>query len=156
MLIVAIFAIWASATDAKQRRLPNKLLAPMFTASILCQLARAYRPHLLLYLPWLKALNPVLAPPLTCVYLALILCIALTIIEFLYRGILKRVGLGFGDIKLATIWTMTLGVWGIVALAVGCATGAITSILKGNRTFPLGPHMTAVALALAAAIPILL
>ena len=154
MGLVAFFAVWASAVDAKRRVLPNKLLGAMCISAIGCLLVRTLGSPWLDAFPWLWFLSRCLPKPSTCVYLAIFLSTALFLIEGACRALTHQAGIGFGDIKLLGCWTLALGGWTLIALLIACFAGALWGLLHHERTFPLGPFITLAALALALAIPI--
>ena len=154
MILVAAFAVWASAIDARRRELPNRLLGPMALAALGCQALRQWGVGALPWLPWLSRISWRLAPPSVCAALALALALGLWTIEALRRRRGLPLGLGFGDVKLACAWTLALGSWGVLALALGCAAGGAAALARHRATFPLGPYLTGFALAIALALVI--
>ncbi len=155
MALVCVFAIWASIVDAKRRILPNALLACMALACVCAQGARLAGGAWLLWLPWEAALHSRIDAPWVCVVLALVVLAALAGLEGWRRSKGGAEGFGYGDVKLASCWTLALGALGLWGFALGCGTGAIWAKLHHERTFALGPWVSGwcVACAILAALP---
>lgn len=63
--------------------------------------------------------------------------------EMLYRRVAGRAGLGLGDVKLAAAWAVSLGWLVVPAFAVACLFGAVWALATRQRTFALGPWLSA-------------
>ncbi len=155
MALVCVFAIWASIVDARRRLLPNALLASMALSAALVVAARFAGGVWLRDLPWVAALDPRLDPPWMCVLVALLVLALLAGLEMGRRRKGAEPGLGFGDAKLAFCWMLALGLLGLWGFALGCGSGALAAKVRHERTFALGPWVSAwcVALAVLAALP---
>ena len=81
-------------------------------------------------------------PPLTrCLAASLAELSAGTLLELGYRRLTGRVGMGLGDVKFLSAWGCLIGAWNLVGFALACLAGALFSLVRGERTFALGPWL---------------
>ncbi len=132
-------AAWASVADARERRLPNALLAAMAAVALAFQMARALSLPLSPGLPWLAALAGNLPAPGPLLVGAVAVTAAAAAAELCARR-LGRGAVGMGDVKLLGCWAALLG-WGpaVAAMAAGLCLGAAVAALRGRATFAVGP-----------------
>ena len=139
MAVFLALALWASVTDARERRLPNPVLAAMTLCALAFQALRCARVPLAPVSPWLAALAGAQPAPGPLVAGALVAVAVAAAAELCAR----RLGcgmLGMGDVKLFGCWALLLG-WELacLAMAAGLGAGALVAALRRRPTFAVGP-----------------
>lgn len=131
VVLVALSA-WAAVVDARTRRIPNACCAGVAACGVCLQLARL-----------VTGVIPPLGKPLMAFVVACAVLLAGFAVEMLYRRVAGRAGLGLGDVKLAAAWAVSLGWLVVPAFAVACLLGAVWALATRQRTFALGPWLSA-------------
>lgn len=123
-------SLWAAVVDARERTIPNAACVGVAAAGLVLGLLRA-RTGLLPAFPLLtRGLAAGLAE-----------LVAGTLLELGYRRLTGRVGMGLGDVKFLSAWGCLIGAWNLVGFALACLAGALFSLVRGERTFALGPWL---------------
>lgn len=112
---------WLAAVDLDVYRLPNKVTGPTAAATILTAAAAA------------GVTNRVSVAVLS------LLGSILAAVVFLASHLLTRGGIGMGDVKLAAIAGMAIGVHGLDRVALALITGSLTALIWSKATKHLGP-----------------
>lgn len=122
-LSVAVFffcAFFISWLDIKTQKLPNAYLTIMLVIAFAYAVLSGF-----VYINLLEAL---------CVGSAFV------IFELFYRRMCKKPALGFGDIKLLTVWCLFAGAkTSLFGFALGLGIGALCAFFRKKRTFAAGP-----------------
>lgn len=139
---------WASVVDARERRLPNGLLAAMALAALAFQFLRTWAPCLLPWFPLWAPLATVVPEPAVCLVGASLLTALALAAEVLWRRRAGAPAFGLGDIKLLGCWSLLSGPGlALVGLGLGSGVGALVAAARHQETFALGPWMNAACLA---------
>ena len=127
-LVLAMGAsLWAAVVDARERTIPNATCLGVAAAGLLLRARTGLLPAF---------------PPLTrCLAAGLAELAAGTLLELGYRRLSGRVGMGLGDVKFLSAWGCLIGGWNLVGFALACLAGALFSLVRGDRTFALGPWL---------------
>ncbi len=142
MALFLALAASASVVDARERRLPNPILAAMAALAVVGQCLRALGADALAWTPLWALLGRSLPSPAACVVGGLAVTAAALFGELLWRRRRGSVAFGLGDVKLLGCWGLATGpVFALAGLALGCGLGACFSLIRRQRTFPLGPWM---------------
>lgn len=123
-------SLWAAVTDARERMIPNAACVGVAVSGLLLGLVRAR-----------MGLLPAFPPLTRCLATALSELAAGTLLELGYRRLSGRVGMGLGDVKFLSAWGCLIGAWNLVGFALACLAGALFSLVRGERTFALGPWL---------------
>ena len=123
-------SLWAAVTDARERMIPNAACVGVAVSGLVLGLVRAR-----------MGLLPAFPPLTRCLAAALSELAAGTLLELGYRRLSGRVGMGLGDVKFLSAWGCLIGAWNLVGFALGCLAGALFSLVRGERTFALGPWL---------------
>lgn len=129
-VLAAGVSLWAAVVDARERTIPNAACAAVAVAGLVFGLARAR-----------TGLLPAFPPLARCLVVALSELAAGTLLELGYRRLSGRVGMGLGDVKFLSAWGCLIGAWNLVGFALACLAGALFSLVRGERTFALGPWL---------------
>lgn len=130
-LVLAMGAsLWAAVVDARVRTIPNAACVGVAVSGLVFGLVRAR-----------TGLLPAFPPFTHCLAAALSELAAGTLLELSYRRLSGRVGMGLGDIKFISAWGCLIGAWNLVGFALACLAGALFSLVRGERTFALGPWL---------------
>lgn len=123
-------SLWVAVVDARERTIPNAACVGVAAAGLLLGLLRAR-----------TGLLPAFPPLTRCLAAALSELAAGTLLELGYRRLSGRVGMGLGDVKFLSAWGCLIGAWNLVGFALACLAGALFSLVRGERTFALGPWL---------------
>lgn len=119
---------WLAAADFDVTRIPNRILAPTAAATILVVVGIAAAGQ-----GWRALIVPLVA--------ALTIGIIFAAVHFFTEG-----GIGFGDVKLATLIALALGSLGIGAVWLSVLAGSVATVVwakAGRRAGPIpyGPWL---------------
>ena len=82
-------------------------------------------------------------PPLGFALLeALVVLVVGSAFELSMRRLRGRGGLGLGDVKYLSAWTLLLGHHALYAFALACLCGALVALVRHQRDFALGPWIS--------------
>lgn len=123
-------SLWAAVTDARERMISNAACVGVAVSGLVFGLVRAR-----------MGLLPAFPPLTRCLAAALSELAAGTLLELGYRRLSGRVGMGLGDVKFLSAWGCLIGAWNLVGFALACLAGALFSLVRGERTFALGPWL---------------
>lgn len=123
-------SLWAAVVDARERTIPNAACVGVAAAGLVLGLLRAR-----------TGLLPAFPPLTRCLAAALSELAAGTLLELGYRRLSGHVGMGLGDVKFLSAWGCLIGAWNLVGFALACLAGALFSLVRGERTFALGPWL---------------
>lgn len=123
-------SLWAAVVDARERTIPNAACVGVAVSGLVFGLVRAR-----------TGLLPAFPPLTRCLAAALSELAAGTLLELGYRRLTGRVGMGLGDVKFISAWGCLIGGWNLVGFALACLAGALFSLVRGERTFALGPWL---------------
>ena len=131
LLVLAMgVSLWAAVVDARERTIPNAACVGVAAAGLVLGLLRAR-----------TGLLPAFPPLTRCLAAALSELAAGTLLELGYRRLSGHVGMGLGDVKFLSAWGCLIGAWNLVGFALACLAGALFSLVRGERTFALGPWL---------------
>lgn len=130
-LVLAVgVSLWAAVVDAQERTIPNAACVDVAVSGLVFGLVRAR-----------TGLLPAFPPLTHCLAAALSELAAGTLLELGYRRLTGRAGMGLGDVKFLSAWGCLIGAWNLVGFALACLAGALFSLIRGERTFALGPWL---------------
>lgn len=132
---VALLGVWLAVYDFRERRLPNRLVWPLYAVTGV-----------------LVASCAIVSEDLGRLLIAVLAGVLLWAIYFVL-GLLGAVA--YGDVKLAGALGLALGWWGIIPALIGAAIAyflalphaVIYAAGKHGRQIPFGPYMIAGAIA---------
>lgn len=142
MIALAAIASLVSLSDLRHRRIPNSLSGSLALLALAFQAVRATSPGALRPLPLSHALSLRLAPPVTCVVVALFCLVTLLVAELARRRATDGPGMGMGDVKYLSAWALALGPHVVPAACAGCLCGALVALARGKPDFALGPWVS--------------
>lgn len=144
LLLVALAAsLVASVRDATSRIIPNGSCLAVACAGLVLQAARTWAPAVVGSLPVEAALSSTLPEPASCVLAGACALVVGGACELLVRRALGRPGVGMGDVKFCAAWAFWLGWLVLPAICAACLAGAVVALVRGRRTFAMGPWLTA-------------
>ena len=117
--VLALLAV----VDLEQRRVPNVVVLPATALALLVALAEGQG---------LSALAG-----------AVVAGGGFLALAAMGRRLYGPAALGMGDVKLAAAWAVSLGWLVVPAFAVACLLGAVWALAARQRTFALGPWLSA-------------
>ena len=128
LLPLAGMGPWLAAVDFDVLRIPNHVLAPTAATTLLAIVVVAATER-----DWRTLVVPVASALLTGGLLAAV--------HFATKG-----GIGFGDVKLATVIGLTVGPLGVGAAWLGILAGSVAALVWAKAThrvsgLPLGPWL---------------
>ena len=128
LIPLALTGPWLAAVDFEVLRLPNRVLAPTAAATLLAVVSIAVATQ-----NWMTLIVPTVA--------ALATGGVLTAVHFASKG-----GIGFGDVKLATVIGLAVGPLGVGAVWLSVLAGSLTALVWAKTTrrvgeLPYGPWL---------------
>ena len=121
LIPLALTGPWLAAVDFDVLRLPNRVLAPTAAATLLAVVGIAVATQ-----DWMTLIVPAVA--------ALATGGVLVAGHFATKG-----GIGFGDVKLATVIGLAVGSLGVTATWLSALAGSLTALVWARATRPAGP-----------------
>ena len=121
LIPLALTGPWLAAVDFDVLRLPNRVLAPTAAATLLAVVGIAVATQ-----DWMTLIVPTVA--------ALVTGGVFAAVHFATKG-----GIGFGDVKLATVIGLAVGSLGVTAAWLSALAGSLTALVWAKAWRKVGP-----------------